>query len=85
MPLAQSPLPQLSFPYNWSNSQMDARVMIAHILDRAIFVDVLESVKAWGLAVVKEVRTTLADEPMRDVALDRMLRNIERAQSQQRA
>jgi hypothetical protein len=56
---------------------MDARVMIAHILDRAIFLDVLASVKAWGLSLVKDVRSTLALEPMRDVALDRMLRNIE--------
>jgi hypothetical protein len=77
MATLQSSLPQFSFPYNWSNSQMDARVMIAHILDRAIFIDVLESVKAWGLAVVKEVRSTLTQEPMRDIALDRMLRNIE--------
>jgi hypothetical protein len=84
MATLQSSLPQFSFPYNWSNSQMDARVMIAHILDRAIFIDVLESVKAWGLAVVKEVRSTLAIEPMRDVALDRMLRNIESALPQSR-
>ena len=85
METLQSHPPQFSFPYNWPNSQMDARVVIAHILDRAIFVDVLESVKAWGLAMVKEVRNTLALEPMRDIALDRMLRNIECALPHQHA
>jgi DNA-binding Xre family transcriptional regulator len=66
----------LSFPYNWSNSAMPADQVIAAVLERGIFTDVLEVARYYGIARVRQQCNAAADDlPARTV--QRMLGNIE--------
>jgi DNA-binding Xre family transcriptional regulator len=69
---AAQPL-KLSFPYNWSNPAMSADAMMAAILERGLFDDVLEAVRYWGLQRVQVVSQKQTLTPQ----IERMLRNIE--------
>lgn len=69
---AAQPL-KLSFPYNWSNPAMTADAMMAAILERGLFEDVLEAVRYWGLQRVQAISQKHAVSPQ----VERMLRNIE--------
>jgi DNA-binding Xre family transcriptional regulator len=69
---AAQPL-KLNFPYNWSNPAMTADAMMAAILERGLFDDVLEAVRYWGLQRVLAVSQKQAVTP----PVERMLRNIE--------
>jgi DNA-binding Xre family transcriptional regulator len=63
----------LSFPYNWSNPAMSFDAIIAAILERGLFEDVLEAVRYWGLQRVQAVSQKHATTSQ----VARMLRNIE--------
>jgi DNA-binding Xre family transcriptional regulator len=63
----------LSFPYNWSNPAMSFDAIIAAILERGLFEDVLEAVRYWGLERVQSAAQTQSLLPQ----VQRMLRNIE--------
>jgi DNA-binding Xre family transcriptional regulator len=69
---AAQPL-KLSFPYNWSNPAMSFDAIIAAILERGLFEDVLEAVRYWGLERVQSAAQTQSLLPQ----VQRMLRNIE--------
>jgi DNA-binding Xre family transcriptional regulator len=69
---AAQPL-KLSFPYNWSNPAMSFDAIIAAILERGLFEDVLEAVRYWGLQRVQSAAQTQLLLPQ----VQRMLRNIE--------
>jgi transcriptional regulator with XRE-family HTH domain len=45
----------LSFPYDWSNPQIEDDVLIAKVLDRARFVDVSRTIAHFGLPQVEQV------------------------------
>ncbi len=62
----------LSFPYNWSNPAMSAEAMMAAILERGLFEDVLEAARYWGLERLQAVAQQQTLEP----TVQRMLRNI---------
>jgi DNA-binding Xre family transcriptional regulator len=66
----------LSFPYNWSNSAMPADSVIAAVLERGIFVDVLEVARYYGLAKVKQ-QFKPGQQDLSARTLQRMLGNIE--------
>jgi DNA-binding Xre family transcriptional regulator len=63
----------LSFPYNWSNSTMSADKVIAAVLARGIFADVLEVARYYGLERVKQH----IDLGAATTEVQRMLCNIE--------
>jgi DNA-binding Xre family transcriptional regulator len=63
----------LSFPYNWPNPAMSFDAMIAAILERGLFEDVLEAVRYWGLERVQLAARKQSLLPQ----VERMLRNIE--------
>lgn len=73
--------PELSFPYDWSNSAMGADQLIAAVLERGIFSDVLAVTRHYGLRRVQKtydkMQVQSGTTPLRDRSLDRMLRNIE--------
>lgn len=64
---------KLQFNYAWANPQMPRDKLIAAILQRGIFVDILEAACFWGLEAVKRVARSiqLPDESAR------MLGNVE--------
>jgi transcriptional regulator with XRE-family HTH domain len=67
---------RLSFPYDWSNSTMPADSVIAAVLERGIFADVLEVARYYGVARVRQqFNPAQFDLPAR--TLQRMLGNIE--------
>lgn len=66
----------LSFPYNWSNSAMPADSVIAAVLERGIFADVLEVARYYGLAKVKQ-QSKPGQQDVSTRTLQRMLGNIE--------
>jgi transcriptional regulator with XRE-family HTH domain len=67
---------RLSFPYNWSNSAMPAESVIAAVLERGIFADVLEVARYYGMARVRQqFNPVQLDLPA--LTLQRMLGNIE--------
>lgn len=63
---------RLSFPYNWSNPAMSADAMMAAILERGLFEDVLEAARYWGLERLQAAAKNQALTP----SVQRMLRNI---------
>ena len=73
--------PELSFPYDWSNSAMGADQLIAAVLERTIFADVLIVAHHYGLRRVQNVRSKMqvgsGTASLHGRSLDRMLRNIE--------
>jgi transcriptional regulator with XRE-family HTH domain len=66
----------LSFPYNWSNSAMPADRVIAAVLERGIFTDVLEVARYYGIARVRQ-HFNPAHLDLPALTLQRMLGNIE--------
>ncbi len=63
---------RLNFPYNWSNPAMSQETMMAAILERGLFEDLLEAARYWGLERLQAVAQTHVATP----TLQRMLRNI---------
>jgi transcriptional regulator with XRE-family HTH domain len=66
----------LSFPYNWSNSSMPTDSVIAAVLERGIFADVLEVARYYGVAKVKQ-QLKPGQQDLSGLTLQRMLGNIE--------
>jgi hypothetical protein len=67
----------LSFPYNWSNNAMSPEKLIAAVLARGIFLDVLEIANAYG---INRVRAQFIPEHfgVAEENVLRMLDNIEK-------
>ena len=64
------------FPYNWSNPDMAREKLIAAALDRGLFDDLCLLALRYGMPTLRAARARLTPDPLRDVSLDRMLRNI---------
>ena len=68
---------ELRLPYGWSNPNFADEKVIAAALDRAVFDHVLRLAIKVGVPVLRDAAARLAPDALRDVALARMLRNIE--------
>jgi len=66
----------LSFAYDWSNPEIDDDVLIWHVLDRGIFLDILRICKHFGLERVERIASGQMEDPIHKDSLTRMLRNI---------
>ena len=71
--LAQS----LRFPYAWSNPAVSDEKLAALVLDRGMFDDVCRVALKLGVPALRLAVRGLPPDAERDVALERMLRNIE--------
>ena len=73
--------PELSFPYDWSNRAMGVDQLIAAVLERGIFSDVLALARHYGLRRVQKahdkMQVSSGTASLHARSLDRMLRNIE--------
>ena len=67
----------LRFPYAWSNPSLPDEKVIAAVLDRAMFDDVCRLAVKLGVPALRAAAENLTPDPQRDVALERMLRNIQ--------
>ena len=65
------------FPYNWSNPALEEDKVVAAALDRGLFDDLCLLALRHGVPALRAARSRLTPDPLRDVSLDRMLRNIE--------
>ena len=68
---------ELRLPYGWSNPHLADEKVIAAALDRAVFDHVLRLAIKVGVPVLRDIAGKLTPDALRDVALTRMLRNIE--------
>ncbi len=68
---------ELRFPYAWSNPSLSDEKVIAAALDRAMFDDVCSLAMELGVPALRAAAEKLTPDPQRDVALERMLRNIQ--------
>lgn len=66
-----------TFPYAWSNPDLPQERLALAVLERCLFRDVCKLALLIGVPAVQAARLKLAPEPLRDIALERMLRNIE--------
>jgi transcriptional regulator with XRE-family HTH domain len=70
---------KLSFPYNWSNSAMNSSAIIHAVLERGIFLDVVEVARYFGIANVKSHAESLEGAAqLWVVQAKRMVNNVER-------
>jgi transcriptional regulator with XRE-family HTH domain len=70
---------KLSFPYNWSNSAMNSSAIIHAVLERGIFLDIVEVARYFGIASVKShVASLEGPAQLWVVQARRMVDNIER-------
>jgi DNA-binding Xre family transcriptional regulator len=70
---------KLSFPYDWSNSAMSASTLTCAVLERGIFLDILELSRYFGIEFVRsELRAFEPSSLLWVKQAQRMLRNIER-------
>jgi transcriptional regulator with XRE-family HTH domain len=70
---------KLSFPYNWSNSSMNPSTLTCAVLERGIFIDILEVSRYFGLEFVRtELNAVVPSSVLWVQQAQRMLRNIER-------
>jgi DNA-binding XRE family transcriptional regulator len=68
----------LSFPYDWSNSAMPDALMIAKVVERGLFEDMVKVAVHYGVAALRSaISTFIAKNPAAAPSLNRMLRNIE--------
>ncbi len=67
----------LRFPYAWSNPSVSDEKLITLVLDRGMFDDVCRLALALGVPALRAAVRALPPDAGRDVALERMLRNIE--------
>ncbi len=65
------------FPYNWSNPDLAEDKIVAAALDRGLFDDLCLLALRHGMPALRAARARMTPDPLRDVSLDRMLRNIE--------
>lgn len=68
---------ELKLPYGWSNRNLSDEKVIALALDRAIFDHVCRLAIKVGITALRDAAAKLKPDPLRDVTLARMLRNIE--------
>ena len=66
-----------TFPYAWSNPDLSQEKLVLAVLERGLFNDVCKLALQIGVPAVQAARQQLTPEPLRDAALERMLRNIE--------
>ncbi len=70
---------KLSFPYNWSNSAIDSSAIIHAVLERGIFLDIVEVSRYFGIATVKSHAESLEGAAqLWVVQAKRMVDNVER-------
>lgn len=83
-PIRKSKKLRLSFPYDWSNSNIRDDALILNVLDRGIFEDICRICAHYGMDRVKVLAATLKG-PAADLSLPRMLTNIEKGFSRAKA
>lgn len=69
----------LSFPYDWSNRQMEPDLLIAKVLERGIFRDIALVSIYYGIERVRAVAATMPAEVQGRHRFWRSLNNIEKA------
>lgn len=67
----------LRFPYAWSNPAVSDEKLVTLVLDRGMFDDVCRLALKLGVPALRAAVRALPPDAERDVALNRMLRNIE--------
>lgn len=65
-----------TFPYAWSNPSLPQDKLVAAVLERGLFEDLCRLALEIGLPALRAAWRKLPAEPLRDVALERMLGNI---------
>lgn len=69
----------LSFPYDWSNPAMSDSVLIARVVERGLFEDMVKVAIRYGIEPLQRAVTTFtARTPAAAPALNRMLANIDK-------
>jgi len=69
---------KLTFPYDWSNPDIDEDVFIINVLNRCYLQDIVKCVKYFGFERVKGNYVELTNDVSKQIAL-RQINNIERA------
>ena len=68
---------ELKLPYGWSNSNLSDERVIALALSEPIFKFICRLALKVGVPVLRDAAAKLEPDPLRDLTLARMLRNIE--------
>ena len=68
---------ELKLPYGWSNRNLSDEKVIALALSQPVFVFICRLAFKVGVPVLRDAAAKLEPDRLRDLALARMLRNIE--------
>ena len=68
---------ELKLPYGWSNRNLSDEKVIALALSQPVFVFICRLARKVGAPVLRDAAAKLEPDRLRDLALARMLRNIE--------
>jgi hypothetical protein len=72
--------PRFDFPYVWSNAHPSDDLLIMKVLERAVFKDVLQLCKHYGVIKVSKVfyASSLKEDVLLKQSITRMLNNIQK-------
>ena len=76
-PMQKLDLGKLSFPYAWSNPNLSHHKVVAAVIDRGMFGDLCKLALQIGVPAIRAAHQRMKADPERDVAIRRMMRNIE--------
>ena len=68
---------ELKLPYGWSNRNLSDEKVIALALSQPVCVFIYRLAFKVGVPVLRDAAAKLEPDPLRDLTLARMLRNIE--------